>query len=386
MPRIKKSVLPATPLPTEGAKLYHFKSKPARILSLFKLFDELEERMKSKRRFLGWVLFFLWIGFFLAFFVAKSVLPTGFENGCILHCLICLWFLGVTFNLRTALMRRRSGKILPGISTSGWVAIVAALFMSIPIATLVLDSLASVKGHSSLQQNPNVAFSCFLFSVTFCALILLTLHRRRLKFISPQAFEIDFCGQIVKTLLPELAPSAIVNLSFNPFPAEWSMWAMKRPHGGKTLFFDTLLDLRLDLGSARNLSIRVMHRRTSKGRRKHKGWKHKIKCKYVLSGDVPLQGSDAAARQGFIHFRKQTSSEIPKPENPLKFQSRLDASSTDFSSFDKSMFVVQTFLTPCKFSDRLDAGDLPHPKFVLEAVKALVSSYEISRPSPSTGA
>ena len=378
----KRSVAAPKRIEGDGPRVYHFRDKPARILKLFPLFETLQESLDAKRRTLGRCVSLGWILFGFLLYAGDDLFHVRFRAAVFPQLFCCTIFLILAYNLRTFVMRRRSGKVLPGIRAGGGVAIALALFLLFPALTLITN-LASLKGKVSLQVAPTLAIGAFAFSVFYCLLLLLTLYRSRLRAISPQHFEIHFCREIVEKLLAELAPNAVCSLAFNPFPPAWSEWGVKPSQAAKEFFFDTILDLRLDLGASRNLTLRIIHRRSSKGRRKHKGWKHKIKCKYVFTSPYPLS-SGRGVREGLLKtLRQRTNQQLPKNENTWKFREILDSQATNVDISEKMIVASQTFLTLCKMSQEIDAKDLPHPKLILETIRTISETLDSLHPIAS---
>lgn len=358
-------------VPPGGPKLYHFRDTPERILQLTQLFESLEALVSARRRRLG-------LGALIGFLVfIAGCIGGGYEFFHRLvqpFVLISLLFLLYIYNIRTLVVRHRSNKTVPGFGAGTGVLMFFGLFFLIPLLTSI--QLRWFRAGANFSDTPGRATAALCLSTLFVGVVLMLLNRARLKKVQPQSHELFFVKEILERLLPEVAPNSRCTVAFNPFPEHWSVWETKLKKQGRSAYFDTLLDLRLDLGAERNLALRFLRRRTQKGQRKFKGWKHKLKCKYVLSSVHPLELPGKTKDVILKNVRAQTSRQVSPKVNQHKFLDTIPKMATDVRCGSKDITLTQTFLVTCTSSTELTPDAIPHPEQVLRTIKVLCDAAE----------
>ena len=359
-------------------KLYHFRDKPARILALLTTFSTFSDNMRSfvrNRLLLLSLLTLVFVIFCLAVYWHANKDAWRFGTA--------LMFAGAMFVFIGYFVRSVIDYLLkktPGPGAAHATMFFVACVFGVPILGSIFSSgaqdlsglIQGVKAGTSFAQAPLAAALGVTCGTGFVILVLAWLQLNRYSRVSPQEFELYFCRTILQRLLSDLTAGAVCDVSFNPFSSEWSEAEIFVPSIRKKATFDCILDLRLDLSAGRSLSIRVIHRRTSKGRRKHKGYKHKIKIKYLyrLNGGGPASGNlRKSLVQQFV--TAQDSLKDLEKNNPCGFLTKIPPEAFQVENTTGNLIVMQTFGNPCTMRKDLAASELPHPLLVLATCRAM---------------
>jgi hypothetical protein len=289
-------------------------------------------------------------------------------------------------------MYRKSGGNLPSLTAGPIALTIVCLFFSAmtlmsygadensdgtPIGAL--KSVAHALKHgTSLLESPQLVLTATALSIAFVWLLFAWVHYRRLGRITPQPFELFFCKTILQGVLRELPPDARCRVSLNPFPMEWSAVSQMPTHGIRSPLLDCLLDFRVELGQGRTLSMAVIHRRTVKGQRKFKGYKHKVKIKAVLEREDG-QLSTGNVRDRVLQLTK--NKELAENDR-WKFLDTVNVRTLSVNSRGSSLIASLSYLTTTAARSELEAHDLPHPELLLHLFQAMCENA-LSKPRKS---
>ncbi|MFN8392128.1 MAG: hypothetical protein U0136_17685 [Bdellovibrionota bacterium] len=371
----------AAPSKLELPKLYHFRDRPQAILDRLNCFAELGTAIQKKRNRMRFQMLFVAGGLIAALYQLGITTQEFVDVPGAPLMLLGFVFAVFAFNIRTAVMYRRSSGSLPALSAGPIALTLICGFFS--IMTIVSfgasDSsdgglfgslksiLSTVKHETSLLQSPQPTLIAMALSIAFVWLLFSWLQYRRLGRVNPQPFELFFCKTILQGVLRELPPDARCRVSLNPFPMEWSAISQTKGGSGRATMLDCLLDFRVELGQGRTLSTTVVHRRGVKGQRKFKGYKHKVKVKTVLERE------GAPVSTGNVRDRTvQLTQETPLTQNDRwKFIDSVNTRTLSVNVQGSSLIATQSYLNPCTMRSNLTAAELPHPEILLHLFRAM---------------
>lgn len=366
------------------AKLYEFNEGPAQALEALARFEKMGKSLIAQKRMRFCGLAILTVATLAVFIKTQNY------NGWLVGLAWAFMLLSTAIRAIITWKRGTASKSFPLL------AVPAIFFGGVTTLTLFADSsqqysgldqiksfIAHLQGPTPASAIPATAFTTFLLALAVVLVPYGWISYWRFRRVIPQASEIYFCLTILRGLIKEVAPGARCKIACNPFPSEWSSFQGKTP-GGKVAYFDSLLTARLGLGSGRTMSLAVMHRRSSKGRNKHKGWKHKVKIKYCLTSE-----------EGFAIFAAEPNARkisefvvnAAKAEKELtadwKFRETIGGQSDNpVTVGQKTVVLTQGFFNPCAFSADLSTKELPHPNLVLASIRGLCSGVHAVSGAP----
>lgn len=258
-------------------------------------------------------------------------------------------------------------------SNSG--CLVVFIFLGIWVLFPVLASfeawwplVVTLKERVFFGADPQRTLIAIGISILWVATLCGVLYLRRLRKTAPQGYEMYLYRQILGNLIRDLPPTARCDVELNPFPAFWSEWDGKAK-SGKTAYFDLLLKASIRIGG-RRLSLRIVHRRTRKGRgNKHKGYKQKVKVSVRIT-DPRLVGVPAKVRDSLI---EQALLAEPEPgqvriQEPFPYKERLEGALRDTTA-PGAIGWIETYLNLSSFGSALAAKDTPSPREILRRIR-----------------
>lgn len=382
--RTRQPRQPKSPPPSAAARpgeqiqtnLYHWRDKPAKILQVLRGMRQIEAQLTSYRRkaLTGYFLFMALLitaGYYLANSEHLLAWAAGVELA-----IMGLFLVVPAYALLTA--------ILPGKHirpSSDWrISRVLGAFIFAWIINGPFVSggepfgvrFARLRSFVSLFETPGPALIAIAYSTAWVWAFIGFMWLGRLKRGTPQREELNFCATILEKLVAEIPADAVCEVAFNPFHSVWSRFSRPLPGSHKEAVFDFLLTAKLALGNGSRVDILVVHRRTSKGRRKHKGWKHKIKVRIKLSDPRLEQARSVRSEVGI--YERYYNEILPTADTALKEITSYGKDLTRMNPIAMreggTLLVSETYIQGCALSSELSRKLIPHPWRVLASVRA----------------
>ena len=373
---------------------YSFRNKPDRVLRALQAFAGLEEQLAVFRKKWAqrqWLLLLLLIvvGSVLTNLPQSTIVSDSITmeppQSAVGMLAISPAVLGLLFYLLLFGVNKLFRSVRYVNPSSGSRAVIPIVIGAIFLACWA-GPLFAVFGGALVVADLNAArmFSwshdswALLAGVLYSAGVLFFVSRffwlRRIKLVTPQKGELFFCRRILGALLSDLPANRRCQVSFNPFPALWSEEKVKLPNG-RDAWFDCLLRAEFDFGEDQACDILLLHRRTGKGQRKHKGWKHKVKLRICLSDPRVKELPDKETlKQQLAHTLndiKVATAANSKDDAELQFRVEPDLLGFELRKEGNTLSYIETAVEPCAWGKTLKMSLLPHPDLVLGTIQGL---------------
>lgn len=306
---------------------------------------------------------------------------------------LTLFVVVITYNLRSLFMRRRTGGTVPGIPLGGkWALFIVAVtffvktsieFNEIPNRSIADAALENFRWLPSRPLPIDDLISLSVAATLEACLLLLVANTLRLRAFGSQAPAVAVGVPVLTALLAEAPPNSRCSVAVNSVPANWTAQIAARSSGSKPVYANPIFEATIDLGSGRRFSLSAIHLRRSKGRNKHKGWKHKVKLKYSLQEleSTNTQNLDNAFHSAFARYMRGFREEAPSSH---RFIREIPTAQLKSHAQPGGIAVVQTLPPLVLLSSSLGEAQLPHPRTVLAVCMAMSEAWNSRRGGTST--
>lgn len=384
--RTKQVAAPAAPTTPWS---FAGRSRPEKLIQSVRALTALSSRLSSSYRRRRNTALLLTIAWILAVFNICGAQSEVFAAACRQLTYLTLFVVLVAYNLRTLVRRTRIGAAVRGI-TGGGIFVLLLCLASYALRTNLELNFSGELGISGaalevLRWLPNAPFSLeqqallLTLGALQAAAIVCWANTLRLKGFRAQSAGVAFSAPIITALLSEAPPNSRCSVGMNTVPESWTEYEIRASKSGKPAHVNPIFEATIDLGSQRRFAISAVHIHRSKGQRKHKGWKHKVKVKFTLHNEqtVPNAFVSQAVNEAIQGKLKQ----VPTDDgSPWKFVRDINPRHIKVSTQQDNLSVVYTLPGPVLMSNALDASLLPHPAAVLMICQVMCDAWNKEKP------